>query len=155
MQHRDYRWLWLLLMAATVGFIWQQSTLAPADSSATSDAVGEVIVPIVGGPTSPLGAFFDRFLRKIAHFTEFAVLGAESECYLALRHTPQRTALQILFGGFVAAADEFLQLFTGRGAAFADVLLDVCGFVIALFFLRVCFFLVHLRHCRRKEKNKI
>ena len=143
-RYTEYRWIWLLVMAATVGFIWQQSTLPPADSAATSDAVGEVIVPIVGGPTSPLGSFVERFLRKIAHFVEFAALGIESEAYLAYRHTPPRTALQVGFGLLIAATDECLQLFTKRGAAITDVLLDTGGFLAGAIVFRLLLFLVGL-----------
>ncbi len=155
----EYRFIWLLVMAATVGFIWQQSTLAPADPAATSDAVGEVIVPIVGGVESPVGSFVDRFLRKIAHFTEFAVLGLESEAYLAHRHTPVLTLLQFAFGLLIAGADELLQLFTGRGSAIADVGIDFAGFALAAVALRLLLYAVALFRKKRKggtravEKN--
>lgn len=147
----EYRFVWLLVMAATVGFIWQQSTLAPAASSATSDAVGEVVVPIVGGPASPVGSFVDRFLRKIAHFVEFGVLGLESEAYLARRHTPALTVLQFAFGLFVAGADELLQRFTGRGSALADVGIDLAGFVLAALALRLLLYVIARLRKHRKD----
>ena len=147
----EYRFVWLLVMAATVGFIWQQSTLAPVDSAATSDAVGEVIVPIVGGPASPVGSFVDRFLRKIAHFVEFAVLGLESEAYLAYRHTPRMTALQFAFGLLVAGADELLQLFTDRGSALLDVGIDFAGFALAALALRLLLHGIKLFRNKRKD----
>lgn len=125
----SYRWIWLLSAAATVAFIWQQSTLAPADSAATSDAVGGVLISLFGGPHSAFGAFFSRYLRKIAHFFEFFVLGLECEAYLAGRHTLRRSVLLLLFGLTIAGADEFLQLFSGRGSAIFDVLLDFFGYL--------------------------
>ena len=129
---RELRFVWLLMAAATVGFIWQQSTLSPSASLEASDAVEEVIVPMVGGPTSILGAFLDRFMRKIAHFTEFALLGLECELYLFGRGTPLRTVLLFAFGLLIGACDEILQIFTGRGAAFTDVLIDFSGYLTAV-----------------------
>ena len=146
---KDLRWIWLLVMAATVGFIWQQSTLAPVASAETSDAVRDVIVPAVGGPTSVLGSFVDRFIRKIAHFFEFAVLGLESEAYWTGRHTRLTVLLQLVAGLLVAACDEVLQLFTDRGAAFTDVLLDFSGFVFAALAARSILLL-----CRRFIKKR-
>lgn len=132
----SYRWIWLLAVAATVAFIWQQSTLAPADSAATSDAVGGVLISLFGGTETPLGAFFSRYLRKLAHFAEFFVLGLECEAYLAGRHTLRGSIALLLFGLGVAATDEFIQIFSGRGSAVSDVLLDFFGYlsgVAALF----------------------
>ncbi len=129
---QDLRFVWLLLAAATVGFIWQQSTLSPSASLETSDAVEEVIIPLVGGPTSFLGSLVDRFMRKIAHFIEFAILGLEGELFLFGRHTSVRTALQLLFGLSVGACDELLQLLTDRGASLTDVLIDFSGYLTAV-----------------------
>ena len=134
---KDLRWLWLLCMAATVGFIWQQSTLAPVASAETSNTVRDVVVPLVGGKESVVGGFVDRFIRKIAHFCEFAVLGAESEAYFTGRHTGKTVLLQLSVGLLVASLDETLQLFTGRGAAFLDVLIDFSGFLVAVLSLRI------------------
>ena len=146
----EYRFVWLLVMAATVAFIWQQSTLAPAESAATSDAVGEVVIRLVGGKETAAGSFFDRFLRKIAHFTEFAVLGLESEAYLWRHRTPLLTLLQFAFGLLIAGADEFLQLFTDRGAAFTDVLIDLSGFALAVLSLHILLRLITLIRNHRK-----
>ena len=129
---KELRFVWLLMAAATVGFIWLQSTLSTAESAATSDAVGEVVIPLVGGPTSPVGSFLDRFLRKIAHFSEFALLGAEGEMFLFGRHTVRRTALLATAGLAVGALDETLQIVTGRGAAVIDVLIDFSGFLFGV-----------------------
>ncbi len=129
---QDLRFIWLLCAVATVGFIWQQSTVPTAVSAETSDAVSDIIVPIVGGPTSPVGSFVDRFMRKIAHFTEFAALGFFAEMFLRGRHTPARTLLLLAAGVAVGSCDEILQIFTGRGAAFTDVLIDASGYFFAV-----------------------
>ena len=150
----EYRWVWLLVAAATVGFIWQQSTLPPADSAEVSNAVGGVLATLLGGAESPLARFVSRFVRKIAHFTEFAILGLECEAYLLGRHLHGTTALELGFGLLVAAADESIQLFTERGAAFTDVLLDFSGFLAAVILLRLAFFLKTVVTNKRKGGSR-
>ena len=150
MKPYGYRWIFLLCAAAVTAFIWQQSTLAPVASSETSDAVRDVVVPAVGGPTTLLGGFLDRFLRKIAHFTEFGVLGLTVEGYLAYRHSLRADALAVAFGFSVASCDELLQLATGRGAAVSDVLLDVCGYLTFSLLLRAtCFAALQIKNKRK------
>ena len=94
----NLRFVWLLLAACVTSFIWQQSTLPREESTETSEAVREVIVTIVGGEETALGSFFDRFVRKIAHVTEFAVLGLCIEAYLTRRHALVRDLIALAFG---------------------------------------------------------
>ncbi len=140
-RYDEFRFVWLLAMVATAAFIWLQSTLPPAESAAASSSVADVLVRFLGGIESTVGAFVHRFIRKIAHFLEFFLLGAFSEGYFARRHTPILSAVQLGTGLFVAAMDEVLQLFTGRGALLTDVLLDVGGFLTAALLLRFFLFL--------------
>lgn len=147
-----YRWIWLMVAAATVAFIWQQSTLAPAESAETSNAVGNVLLTLFGG--TPLGSFLSRYLRKIAHFVEFFALGLECEAYLVGRHTLRGTLFQLLFGLAVAATDEFLQIFTGRGSALSDVLLDFCGHLAGVAFLFLAVGFVSFLNKKRKVGAK-
>ncbi len=128
----ELRWIWLLVMAATVGFILQQSTVPPQQSAEASDAVTEIVVPLVGGPESVLGGFVEQFMRKIAHFIEFFVLGLEGAMYLRGRSCAPKLTLMTLFGVAVASADELLQRFTGRGPAVTDVLIDLSGYFAGL-----------------------
>ena len=133
----NFRFVWLLLAACVTAFIWQQSTLPREESAETSEAVREVIVTIVGGEETALGSFFDRFVRKVAHVTEFAVLGVCIEAYLTRRHTLVRDLIALGFGLVVASVDELIQVFTGRGPAVTDVLLDLGGYVAATLLLRL------------------
>ena len=54
-----------------LGFIWGNSMLPGADSAAVSGFVGELLAKMFG-PKVLEAAFF---LRKLAHFTEFSILG--------------------------------------------------------------------------------
>ena len=70
---------------------------------------------------------WDLVLRKLAHLTEYAILGA-----LLLRALA-RPGLAILVGGLYAASDEFHQHFVrGRHAAWYDVVIDTVGLTIGV-----------------------
>lgn len=76
------------------------------------------------------------FVRKAAHFTEFAALGAAVFTHVALTDCAKRGSLRMLraaliafpFSVLYAASDEVHQLFVaGRAGAFTDVLIDSAG----------------------------
>ncbi len=76
------------------------------------------------------------FVRKAAHFTEFAALGAAVFVHVALTDRAKRGSLRMLraalialpFSVLYAASDEVHQLFVaGRAGAFTDVLIDSAG----------------------------
>jgi VanZ family protein len=70
---------------------------------------------------------WDLVLRKIAHLTEYAILGAL--LVRALRHPK----IAILVGALYATSDEFHQHFVrGRHAACYDVVIDTVGVTIGV-----------------------
>ena len=76
--------------------------------------------------SSGLGTW-DLILRKIAHLSEYAILGA-----LLLRAI-RRPAVAILVGALYAVTDEVHQHFVrGRHAAWYDVLIDTIGVTIGV-----------------------
>ena len=125
------RWIFLLLAVAVTAFIWQQSTVPKPESAEISDAVRDVVVEAVGGEETTVGSFVDRFVRKIAHFVEFSLLGLCIEAYFWRCYTLRTLLCRAAIGAFVASCDELLQVFTKRGASGLDVLLDLSGFAFA------------------------
>ena len=70
---------------------------------------------------------WDLLLRKLAHLTEYAILGA------LLVRALSRPGLAILLGGLYAVTDEVHQHFVrGRHAAWYDVLLDTVGVAVGV-----------------------
>jgi VanZ family protein len=70
---------------------------------------------------------WDLVLRKIAHLTEYAVLGALLQRALA------HSGIAILIGAVYAASDEIHQHFVqGRHAAWYDVVIDTVGVAIGV-----------------------
>lgn len=123
-----------ILLVLTVAFIWWHSAQPGYESQEESTGILALIRPIIA---LLLGERFatDHFVRKLAHFTEFAVLGIE---LIALFAVLQKANLKsaILCAGTsatIAAIDETIQLFPiGRNAAVGDVLLDFSGSVFGI-----------------------
>lgn len=102
--------------------IWGHSMMPPAVSTAESDWVAELLRKIL-----PFELPFS--IRKIAHFSEFAVYGAAAFLVFGRMFGLRfQTVINALFAGLLTAVtDEFIQVFTGRGSAVPDVVLDFCG----------------------------
>ncbi len=87
-----------------------------------SDTVQGGITQLTGGDTS--NGVNSAILRKIAHFSEFAVLGG----VFAMLFLGKKAYLKaFLLSAVCAAFDETIQMFSGRGNSVFDVLLDSFG----------------------------
>lgn len=150
--HKRTRILLLLLIGATLAFIWSRSMKSRAASAAESAAVGQLLMPFLELFVGK-GNVTDRLVRKLAHFCEFGLLGVEASAWLALRTGEKHRPLPSLaFGLTVAALDETIQLFAaGRGCQLSDVALDFGGYVCGLVGLRLLLRL--LRRMQQKHKQ--
>ena len=118
-----------ILIVLNLALIWGNSMMTGLDSEAVS-----------GGLLALLGRFIPvlltetghAFLRKAAHFSEFALLGL----LFCGRHRLVRkeTPLHLMgFGLAVACIDETIQIFTpGRASSLIDVWIDTSGFALGL-----------------------
>ena len=118
-----------ILIAANLALIWGNSLLPGVSSEAVS-----------GGVLAFLGRFLPMllteaghtFLRKAAHFSEFALLGL----LFGGRHRLVKgdTPVHLMgFGLAVACIDETIQIFTpGRASSLIDVWIDTSGFALGL-----------------------
>ena len=122
----------MALIVCTIAFIWSNSLQNPDESMKRSNIAEEVVRPIILAiPVEQWhsGDMVTFITRKLGHFTEYFLLGAEL-MLLALLLRPAfrpRFIWLLLFAGAIAAMDESLQLTSGRGAAVSDVLLDIFG----------------------------
>ena len=129
------RWIFWCSVAAAVFllcFIYGNSLQNGEESRQTSDAVVEVVKPIVDPRDEIEDETFSTIIRKLAHFTEFFWLGmAICGVMLSARAYPRlasvRASEALLFLLLCAVADEFLQSFTGRTSSVRDVLIDFGG----------------------------
>ena len=120
--------LLLLAILAMLAFIWGNSLDSAAASSLKSGRMRELIQPLLELLVGR-GNVTDHLVRKLAHFTEFAVLGALLLLLTAAAFRVRlQTALNCLFFLLLAAlTDETIQIFTGRGPQVQDVWLDFAG----------------------------
>lgn len=119
--------LLLLAILAALAFIWGNSLDSAVESAAKSGRVGELLRPLLELVVGQ-GGVTDHLVRKLAHFTEYAVLGA----LLLLTAVGFRVCLQtvvncLFFLMAAALTDETIQIFTGRGPQIQDVWLDFAG----------------------------
>lgn len=167
MRSNFYIWrknILIALILLTILFIFIQSMLSKEASQSESDGVGEVIVDtaetIIGNETEAeknaverIRAFVDKHLRKLAHFAEYALLGAEVFLliYFELHRegkmryapplTPKPLAATLIFSALIAFADETIQLISDRGPAISDMWIDIGGYALAtLIFFTVFLF---------------
>ena len=123
-----------LLVFLTLAFIWGNSLLPRTESQEISRGLlAELCAALehVGLHIDPQN---DHWLRKLAHFGEFGLLGAELGLLLCLnRRQSVQGFVNCAFAGLaVAVTDEALQLISNRGSQVQDVLLYFAGFLTGL-----------------------
>ncbi len=129
MKHRK---IWVaavsVLIALTLAYIWHNSVESIPVSRSRSEELVEILEPILE-PVVGKGKVTDHFVRKAAHFTEFALLGAELRLlFLLLGFGTVQGHANALFAALAAAVvDETIQYFYGRGSMVLDVALDFGG----------------------------
>ena len=139
MKRRSSIFLALTLLTAILIFFF--SAQDGEDSSALSGGITMTIVRLIRpdfdrlppAERERLLSTFSFYVRKVAHFSEFALLGFNLACYLVLRN-PERASwfgrfgLAWLLSTLYACTDELHQMFVAdRGPAFTDVLIDSAG----------------------------
>ena len=114
----------ICLCIATVAFIWGNSMLGSKASSNVSNSVLGALDPIIR--RFGIVSKDDLWLRKLAHFTEFAALGAELLFLAAVRRRlGLQAASNCAFASLlVALTDETIQLASGRNSQVLYVLFD-------------------------------
>lgn len=152
-----------ILCLVVMGFIFSNSLQSGASSSAQSSAVTDAVQDVAGviAPDSEIanatGEAYDKLhadIRTLAHFAEFALLGALL-CWTYRAYTDKKKFLYAPASIIVLVPiiDEFLQTFSqARGAEWKDVLMDTCGGVSG--FVLAALTLVLGVHIYRKRLQK-
>ncbi len=144
-------WL-ILLIVLNIGFIWGNSMMNPDKSHEFSNFVYDLLgrlfsfgrdeLPQDGG---------EHLLRKFAHAFEFMVLGVLITARFG-KKSYKRIGAIVLSGITVAACDETIQIFTNRGSAVRDVLIDTVGFVTGVALAGLIIYLIII--VRKKKEIK-
>lgn len=129
-----------ILLILNLCFIWGNSMLPGEVSGALSDGVKNLILSLL--PDRPDGGVGGGLFRKLAHFTEFALLGMCLTWLLSM--LGKRPALAVFWGGLAACVDETIQRFVpDRGPSITDVGIDTCGVIAGMCLLLGIAFLKH------------
>lgn len=137
-----------LALLLWIGFIWLHSAIPASGSSEESRVVGNFIRPLLELFLGK-GNLTDHIVRKLAHFTEYTILGllmganvfALTEQVRSWFSLPRGAAFfcwsyGLLLALAVALLDESIQIFSpGRSPQVTDVLLDTAGSLVGLLFM--------------------
>lgn len=129
----------LLLYAAIFSFSEQDAEQSGSLSARVTELIVEQVARFANGWTESyresLIAYWEHPVRKLAHFTEYAVLGIL--VWILWRPWKKKSfrlfSFVVLWVAVSAAADEFHQLFVpGRCGSPGDVFLDTLGGIFGL-----------------------
>ena len=145
------KWSKLLLWCLTIGWmilIFGFSAQSGSESSGISQKVSEWAVMLFTDTTFselPINQQqqIEFIIRKLAHFSEYAVLGILFVSLVSVYQKPKTWYGISAFAGLLyAATDEWHQSFTpNRAPALKDVLIDFSGVVTGILFVFVIQFL--------------
>lgn len=139
------KWMWFLIFLYIV-FIWSNS-LQPGDSSGSlSQSITQILLRMLSYVNISFEFEpFHHFIRKLAHFSEYAILG--NLVMMALYKEPllkNKTVNYVLFLLFPASLDEGIQHFVpGRYGTIYDVFIDLSGFLFGSFVIYIFYKLTH------------
>lgn len=139
------RWILYIVLCLIVFFIWDNSLQNGGNSDGFSLIFAEWLAPIA----DKLGFYgniwaLNRIVRKLAHLTEFTILGGV--LYVVLRrYIEYGTVVKtIVVGIVIASLDEFIQLFSlGRSSQLSDVLIDTVGIIIGISVVKLTYYISH------------
>lgn len=139
------RWILYIVLCLIVFFIWDNSLQNGGTSDGFSLIFAEWLAPIA----DKLGFYgniwaLNRIVRKLAHLTEFTILGGV--LYVVLRrYIEYGTVVKTIGVGIVIASlDEFIQLFSlGRSSQVFDVLIDTIGIIIGISVVKLAYYISH------------
>lgn len=137
----------IILTLCVVAFIFMHSltpaTLSAEESGAVTDWLSKLL---------PF-QLTDHIVRKLAHFTEYSVLGFVTSftVYSFFKKPTGGIFIKLFFTIFTAVIDETIQLnISGRSGQVTDVLLDFSGAVTGII-VSTLLILIYLLYKKRKE----
>lgn len=125
----------LLLPLAWMGGIFYFSHQPAEQSAELSNGLVSKLIEIFHLP------FTDHFVRKSAHFSEYALLGILTVNAMRLFFSKNSLWVALAVCSFYSVTDEFHQLFIpGRSCQFSDMLLDTAGSAVGIFLWWLIFY---------------
>jgi len=129
------KYIKLLLLLLCMSAIFYFSAQPAADSTVQTNVVVDILYKIYAFVFEADRESYNEFVniwftptRKLAHFSEFAVLGILMYLNLSDRIKNKLVLYSVLYTGLYAVSDEIHQYFVpGRYCAIKDMLIDTSG----------------------------
>ena len=137
------RWILYILLGLIVFFIWDNSM----QNGGSSDGFSLLFAETFASIANELGFhgniwILNRIVRKLAHLTEFTILGGVLYTILRRYITYGTVIKTIGLGMLIASFDEFIQLFSpGRSSQISDVLIDTVGIIIGTLLVKLAYYI--------------
>ena len=137
----------IIALIVTLAFIWGNSLLSRDMSSNESGFVMRLVTPFLEIFVGK-GNVTEHLVRKLAHFSEYTVLGVELGFLFGVLRRKINTNIWrswpmiFMHGMAIAFIDETIQIFTGRGPAISDVWIDSLGATLGSGIVLLVLFLV-------------
>lgn len=150
---RAKKWILAVLTVLVVSFIFIRSSMSAVESSGESSSVLQLFERLTSFFHIPL-LFDDYSIRKLAHFTEFAVFGVMmSWTVREFSENFKGQIFKILFFLLaVPVTDETIQYFpAGRSAEVRDVLIDFGGALTGFLILAMCYIFIAEKKAKKKQ----
>ena len=143
-----------VLLGLTLSFIWINSCLTQDASGEESGNIYNFCLPILNFIFGE-GVITHAIFRKLAHFSEFFLLGLEiNYLYFLINGVKKERLAEVISAGlFVAVIDESIQILSKRGPAVVDVLIDYSGYILATAIFFCVIFIAKLIKERKTSQN--
>lgn len=120
--------IFLLLTILWIMFIFSFSMQTGEQSSQISGGIVSRVLAALGLGDFAYADLLETVIRKVAHFTEYSVLGVVMSLMIRETKCTKLVLTPWAIGALVACCDETIQLFSsGRSGQITDVMLDSAG----------------------------
>ena len=140
----------LVLLIIWMIVIFWLSACSASESSSQSGFLTGIVCKIFNIKNVELAS---TIIRKLAHLTEFFILGVLTINYIRFYSIKHKYLISIGFCFLYACSDEFHQMFVpGRAGQITDVLIDVFGVILGcgIFYIISKF---HKNTCKKRIKH--
>ena len=123
----------ILLVLIWMAFIFTMSSFNATESSNQSNFIVNIIVNIFNINNIELVSII---IRKLAHFTEYLILGLLT--YNLINNHNKKTYIAIIICILYAISDEIHQIFVpGRSCQILDMTIDSIGSITGIYILKI------------------
>ena len=147
-----------VLTVAAIAAIFYNSMLNADDSTDQSTPVTDLL----NGFLRSFGFTFslsEGVVRKLAHFTEYSVLGVllTTTVYLYTQKRAMTFCISLPSGVLIAVCDELIQIFpAGRSCQVTDMLIDTCGILFGTLLVLLFITIIdRIRKSKVTERRKV